>query len=97
MATEIKITIPSVSSFMDQFNIEMSEKKFVRLSLVVLLEFLVIIILMCVYRMDCLHKVTLARIEKMIRKQEAEHEKRVIELGIKTKSELVDEVLEDQH
>ena len=52
------------------------------LFVVAMTEFVIIIALMCVYKLDFFHKITLRRVEQEISRQEAKQIKKMAELGI---------------
>ena len=81
----IYINVPTVQGIIDKYNINMSAAKLITLFSVSIIEFFLIITLICVYRMDYFHKISLSRIEETIEKIDEDHEKKLIAMGLKSK------------
>ena len=88
--------MPSLQGIIDKYNITMSAAKLATLFSISVIEFAIIIALICVYRIDYFHKLSLSRIEETIERMDAEHEQKLIAMGLKSKEEIKKEKVEDQ-
>lgn len=63
-------------------------KKLISLFILSIVEFLTIIVLIGIYRLDFFHKITLRRIEKEIARLDRIHEQQLIAIGLTTEDNL---------